>query len=478
MLILTFSSNVNIKNSGRTISLYEKQNFEQIIQPKNIEQANILSESFGDQRLFWIQLPEFIQIRATCLAVGDDCYIYMANETIELLGENNSLSKCEALRDAFDHYIYPKAIEVAGHPSGVLGDIDGDPKVTVFLAPTVRYMGQAYLGFINLDNENPSFPYANLREMVYVDSEHNVNDTICITIHEFNHLIWYNNDWNDCQFINEGLANYAVDYAGYDFWVTTAVVTSFTYHPEISLLHFVREYGELWDSSYGQAYLFVTYLANRFGNEFTKKLVFIEEDGAIGVDAALEHFGYNLTFNDLYLDWITACVLDNTEIYDGIYGFETVDYRIQAASSMVREFIMERRHYYYGFDVKKIYTSNDNFTFVIDNPQPYALGISIAFEDDNGWTVIQEINEKKSDDIRIYVEGENIRDVYIITSLLSKNTPTVFGTVMSLNELISVDLNYTFYDGNHVTDGVGISYSYFIIIPVVMCMIIFKKKRS
>ena len=314
----TYSTN-SIENAPQQNRIIE---YSSTVHTTHQYQEEITAEdNFGDQQLFWISMPDWMQVRATLLAEGNYCYIYMANETIELLGENESIIKCEAIRDAFDVDIYPKALEVAGSPNGILGDIDGDPKVTVFLAPLVRYMGNAYLGFVQLEHEDPGFPYANLREMVFCDSEKSIYETICITIHEFNHLIWYNNDWNDCEFINEGLANYAVDYTGYEFWVTEAVVNQFLYHPEISLLFFNREYNELWDSSYGQAYLFVTYLANRFGNDFTKQLVFIPEDGAIGVDKALEYFGYDLTFNDVYLDWITACVLDDTIFDEGIYGF-------------------------------------------------------------------------------------------------------------------------------------------------------------
>ena len=424
-------------------------------------------------------MPDWMQVRATLLAEGNYCYIYMANESIELLGENESITKCEAIRDAFDADIYPNAIEVSGHPDGVLGDIDGDPKITVFLAPLVRYMGSAYLGFINLDNEMINFPYANLREMVYCDSEKSVYETICITIHELNHLIWWNNDWDDCQFIDEGLANYAIDHAGYDFWVTEAVVNQFLFHPEISLLFFNREYNELWDSSYGQAYLFVTYLAERFGNDFTRQLVFIPENGAIGVDKALEHFGYDLTFNDVYLDWVTACVLDDPSFDGGIYGFDTVNYSIQAASSVLFDFPRTRTHYYYGFDVKRMYLPRDNFTFVIDNPYPNALGISIILQNESSTRVIQEIYHENSDEYRIYVEGMNLQDVYVITSLMSEETPPEYGIVMSLDDLVSQELNYNFYEGNVVSTGSAkIVYSLFLFIPIVLFLVSEKKRRK
>jgi hypothetical protein len=482
IVILTpFISNI-IPTAGTEDKILPERNFDYMPSNQAIEQEKEVlhpDDDFGDQQLFWITMPDWMQVRATLLAEGNYCYIYMANESIELLGENESITKCEAIRDAFDADIYPNAIEVSGHPDGVLGDIDGDPKITVFLAPLVRYMGSAYLGFINLDNEMINFPYANLREMVYCDSEKSVYETICITIHELNHLIWWNNDWDDCQFIDEGLANYAIDHAGYDFWVTEAVVSQFLFHPEISLLFFNREYNELWDSSYGQAYLFVTYLAERFGNDFTRQLVFTPENGAIGVDKALEHFGYNLTFNDVYLDWITACVLDDPSFDGGIYGFDTVDYSIQAASSVLFDFLRTKTHYYYGFDVKIMYLPHDNFTFIIDNPYPYSLGVSFVLENESGFRVIQEIYRENSDELRIYVEGMNLQKVYVITSLMSNVTPSEYGVVMSLDELISKDLNYNFVKGNVGSTGSAkIVYSLFLFIPIVLFLVREKKRRK
>jgi hypothetical protein len=407
-------------------------------------------ENFGDQVLFWINIPELVQMRATLLAVGNWSYIYMANETIELLGESASILKCEALSHEFDLTIYPNATEVAGNPDGNLGDIDGDPHITIFLAPLVRHYGDtSVLGYYDGKDDDPGNPYSNLREMVYVDSENPLQDTYNIIAHELNHMIWGNYEFDEAEFLQEGLANYAIDFCGYDSWITEAVTNTFTYHPEIPLLYFVREYGELWDASYGQAYLFVTYLENRFGNDFVRELVSIAADGAESIDLALNQFGHNFTFNDIYWDWITACTLDDTTFANGIYGFETVDYRIQRRT-YIGTFPVEKynvEHYYYGFDVKRVTADCDNFTFVIENPYPYALGISVAFLDDNGWNVTQVFNTEDSERIRVYIEGDNIQIAYVITSLMAPDTPSDYGIIYDLTEIPSESLDYLFYEG-------------------------------
>ncbi|MFX1255113.1 MAG: hypothetical protein ACFFCZ_26170 [Promethearchaeota archaeon] len=445
-----------------------------------------LGETFGDQRLFWYvdaSISEYVQMLATLLSVGNYCYVYMANDSIELLGQNEAIAKCDALRLSFDLQIYPKAIEIAGYPEGRYGDIDGDLKVTLFLAPLVRLMGRAYLGYYLSENENPNFPYSNTREMVYVDSEQSINDTICTTIHEFNHLIWGNNEIDEAEFLTEGLANYAVDYTGYYSWVTDAVTTSFTLHPEISLLYFNRIYGALWDASYGQAYLFVVYLGERFGNDFLRNLVFTLEDGAPAIDAVLAEAGYDITFNELYLDWITACVIDNPLILDGKYGFESVDYLINKLTCFYQlpEEWSDITHYYYGFDVKKILHPPDSFTILIENPFPYSLGMSIVIKDINGWNVTQKLYSENSDLIEEYISGTDIQEIYIITSLMSATTPTFYGVVGGLDDLPSVKLDFKFIEGDYnpleQTSEVSYDFLTFIIIFASTSIYLVLKRR-
>lgn len=487
-VILLFSSIFCIRIISSTSDekivspLFQEYNYDNKKSSGNRFNEYFTSEEFGNQVDFWISLPGgMAQMRSTLLAIGNWSYIYMANETIDYIGQNSSIAKCTFLCTEFDETIYPKAIEVAGDPNGYLGDIDGDSHITVFLAPLCRHYGDnSVLGYYDVINDYVGITYSNTREMIYVDSEHSYIDTQWITTHELNHLFWGNYEFDEAEFLTEGLANYNVDYDGYYSWVTDAITTTYTYHPEMSLLYFVREYGDLWDSSYGQAYLFVTYLADRFGNEFTKKLVSIAADGAKAIDVALNYFDYDLKFNDVYLDWITAGTIDDISFADGIYGFKNVDYRIQAQRPIGYYFPLEKHdiiHYYYGFEVKAIYTDYDSFTFIIENPYPYSLGISVIIKDDNGWNVTQYINNEQSDLISIFIEGTNIQDAYILTSLMSSETPSNFGVVYSMSEIPSELLDYYFYEGKYENTTEN-RMSFIPIISVVCVFLIFRLKRK
>lgn len=413
------------------------------------------TESFGDQRTFLTMLSrpeslELSEVNATLLFPGDSCYVYMANESIELLGESAAISKCSQLGQIFDDVIYPRAIEIAGSPDGHLGDIDGDPRVTLFLAPLVRYMGNAYLGFHDMKDECP-FPFSNRREMVYIDSEKDLNETVCITIHEFNHLIWDNYEMDEADFLTEGLANLAIDCSGYWYYITDAVTTTYTLYPEISLLHFNRFYSRYWDASYGQAYLFVTYLYERFGLSTVKDLVSIREDGPAAVEIALANAGYNLSFNEVYLDFITACVLDDVEIESGIYGLESWNYTIQSYTTVTNDYpvIIENvEHYHYGFNVYRLITPPDNFTIKIDNPYPYAVGVVVALRNSSGWHVSQTQCHYRSATISECIQSNGAEEVYVITTLMSDETPTNFEDVFKLAEIPAERLDLSFTEGD------------------------------
>ena len=149
-------------------------------------------ENFGDQKDFWtanLQTQEWFQVRATLLAVGEQCYIYMDNITITSMGQNQAIERSEICRNEFDRIVYPKNYELMGSPNGTLGDIDNDPRITVFL---VQGVGSYYLQH----NELVGTSYSNNREMVYVATGMSLVNTIAVMCHETHHLFLFNYDLN------------------------------------------------------------------------------------------------------------------------------------------------------------------------------------------------------------------------------------------------------------------------------------------
>ena len=103
-----------IRTDGRVRTVYFAPTFTPgvLIPYEDTIQSNT-TESFGDQQSFWTYLsrPESMEltaVNATLLSVGDSCYVYMANESIERLGESAAITKCSQLGQVFDDVIFPR----------------------------------------------------------------------------------------------------------------------------------------------------------------------------------------------------------------------------------------------------------------------------------------------------------------------------------------------------------------------------------
>ncbi|MFX1253468.1 MAG: hypothetical protein ACFFCZ_17800 [Promethearchaeota archaeon] len=394
-------------------------------------------EAFGNQETFWVwdyADERYEQRNATLLAVGEKCYVYMANITINKVGQAAAIAKCNRYKDEFDTTTYDKNVELMGHPDGRLGDIDGDPRVTIFLTPLNPNYGGCYLR-----DDDPYSLLSNYREMIYVHSEIESDLFASIVMmHEFNHLIFFNYDSDEGYFLTEGIAEYASYYAGYFTnasalewlgWVSANLsinARDFATDYQTSLLSWHAHRSLFPGSDYGKAYLFTFYLAEQYGNELIKKLVTTDFDGPRGIDAALAETGYDITFNEVFLNWITACAIDNEDYTNGLYGFKNADFTVDPKIIRQWEYPYEKtneKHYYYGFNVKALVKPPDEFTFKITN-SIYALGISIVIRDQNGWNVTHNIHSEKN--IVKYISGESISIAYIITSVMYQTTPTSF----------------------------------------------------
>ncbi|MCG3226082.1 MAG: hypothetical protein H7645_04125 [Candidatus Heimdallarchaeota archaeon] len=390
------------------------------------------SEKFGNQEKFWVRdfsSYSYYRINVTLLAVGNWSYVYMDNRTVDDIGIVEAIKTCKIFRDEFDSIIYPKAIEFAGHPDGILGDIDGDPHVSIVFLPFIFHTG-----YYSAINEEVTYPYSNRREMVYIDTDISVLEAIKTLAHEFNHLIFSNNDPEDAVFIGEGIAEYAILYTGYlsnssyllkgQGYNLTDFSMLYADSPDVSLL--------CWDPglsnmmiNYASAYLFIFYFAEKYGVDILRELIQTDIDGPAAIELVLLNNGFNIAFNEVYLNWITACTLDLQGVHNNIYAFENADFKInEMTPANIFPHKRDRMKLnYYGFDVTKLEVAPDLFTLQIDTPKsPYGLGIVSAIYDSNGWNITKKIIFKENGTIAQFYSGEDIEYAYILTSLI-KNSP-------------------------------------------------------
>ncbi|MHA1556101.1 MAG: hypothetical protein ACTSPM_04120 [Candidatus Heimdallarchaeota archaeon] len=432
IISLVLVGSFNIPSEVQYIESTIRCHKQEIIEPFSRNQ--IKGEHLGEQNSFWVFNPntdDYQQSTAKLLSIGQYCYIYVDLVTIGAIGETEAIEISNNYSLEFDSVMYPTNLDLVGHPDGFIGDIDGDPKITVLITPF------SYGGVYFYKDDNPTHPYSNNREMVYIHPNLSMLGGYGTLIHELNHLIWFNHEQDEAIFVLEGTAEYTRYKAGYlndESYIIaqkaanynlTYRTNDFKTHPESSLLYWDYDDPILNRASYGRSYMFMLYLSERFGEDFLTDLVTITEDGPAGIETALKNRGLNFSFNEIYLDWITACTIDLVDFSDGKYGYRTADFKIDSVThiSQLPSSSEINQYKLYGFNVKKLNYPPNDFTIKITNPKPFALGVSLIIKDKNGWNITQAIHYDDSDEISLFVSGNEINFAYIITSMISINTP-------------------------------------------------------
>jgi hypothetical protein len=195
----------------------------------------------------------------------------------------------------------------------------------------------------------------------------------------------------------------------------------FENQPKTSLLYFDPSAAYL---TYGASYMFIFYLVEQYGIQVITDLLSFEVDGPEGIEQTLLLNGVEIEFNQLFLNWITACTIDQLGFENNMYGFENADFQF-SESTVINDLPFSRRdikHNFYGVDVKKLISPPDTFFLEIQTPLPHrALGISAVIIDDNGWNVTKTIIPGADGDFAsIEYSGENIQTAYILTSLIKE----------------------------------------------------------
>jgi hypothetical protein len=380
--------------------------------------------SVGEQRTFWLQnFTDFThyQEQATLLGTGEYSAVFITNTCISMFGESAAIRFAEDICEEFDATIYPRITDLAGHPNGTLGDIDGDPRIVILVSSNwVSYYSQ-----YNELPASPSNPYSNECEMIYI---YHWTWWLPTIAHEFHHLIWFNTEMDEQQFALEGLATYAEYHAGYlERYENLEIrVPDFLAHPEDSLLYW-NGFGEAGLPSaidYGGAYLFTFYLAEKYGVDILRALIAEPSDGPEGIEATLHAAGHLISFNDLYVDWMTACTLDELGFGNNLYGYEALDARIHTnLLTPIPNYLHILTLRYYGIQAYGVIVPSDASSLQIHKAVNTTIGLSIAVHDTSGWQIQQQILPEGLTSFTASIVGAGIDEAYIIATFLAQATP-------------------------------------------------------
>ncbi|MBN2495308.1 MAG: hypothetical protein JXR96_11995 [Deltaproteobacteria bacterium] len=276
----------------------------------------------GDTRSFWSwdlgqMPPRDVQVPATCRAVGDHVYVFVADDQ---WGANVDQAGVDAVFAALELATPAGSIDpeqgIVPNEIGVFGPVpdalDGDVHVFILLMELDQYGGTQFDGFFNPFNQYPDEEtmaqqgyHSNEIEMITVNSAiRPVGSamTLSILAHELQHLIHWGGDPEEASWVDESCAEAAMVLCGYP-QTDQAWLDDYLADPSAAL-------EETAHVHYGACLLFGSYLYERFGAGFMGELVADPAHGRAGFAGPLARAGQE-TMDSLLLDWATATLGDH-----------------------------------------------------------------------------------------------------------------------------------------------------------------------
>ena len=271
----------------------------------------------GSQREFHVR-GRFSLLPATCRFVGENSYVFV--EDAQWDGNGGPVLQLDAdfLGDLFEvaspadptRGLFELETDTFGAPP----DVDHDPRIYILV---LELDDPGLLGFFDRDIAADPDP-ALRRDLIFLNStvvtsnQYAAGGTLA---HEFQHLIHWGHDGDEEIWLDEGLSGYAELLAGYPE-IDSTNVPEFLRQPGIGLT--------AWESqsyNYGSTYLYVTFLAERFGIGLIGGLVSEPRNGIDGVDATLAPFQQD--FRATWAGWTAA----NYAGSDVRYGYDAIGER-------------------------------------------------------------------------------------------------------------------------------------------------------
>ena len=292
------------------------------------------SYEIGDQETFWrwnlsVMPPTWVQTQSTCRAVGEHCYLFVANDQWNVHMDENDVETVmfylEQETMAGDDF---GAIEMDTLHFGPIPDeLDNDPKLIVFYSALGSFQGSVFDGYFSVYNEvteaeaqqmNPP-GHSNECEMIYMTCYPlNPTDPVRISVlsHELQHMIHWAQDDNEDTWLNEGMSELAMVYFG-----MPDPISGFNSNPDNSLIVWNQQF-----SDYVKTMLYFTYLEEHYDDGSLIKDIVSEPLNSIsGISNQLTLHETEKNFNEIFVDWTIANFLDEPETGNGLYNYEELN---------------------------------------------------------------------------------------------------------------------------------------------------------
>lgn len=298
------------------------------------ESKNDRNYNVGDTHSFWrwnlsVMPPTWILEPSTCRAVGEYCYIFVADnqwnnhinqadiDTIMLRLEQNTPNNPDMGAIMMDVNMF----------GPIPDELDNDEKLIVFYSALGSFQGTSFDGYFSAYNQvteaeaqqmNPP-GHSNECEMIYMTC-YPLNPTapirLSVLAHELQHLIhWGQDPWEET-WLDEGCAELAM--------VTYGVpdpISGFNNNPDNDLTAWNQQ-----TADYVKVMLFFTYLYEHYDDTgMIRSLVASPLHGLASLTEQLSLHYPSHTLAEIFRDWTIANVLDSENPGDGLYNYESLN---------------------------------------------------------------------------------------------------------------------------------------------------------
>lgn len=251
------------------------------------------------------------EVAATLRVIGEHIYLWVEDG---LPIDDDELRR---LAQGFDQRVYQPVRDLWGEEANP--GIDGDPRIHGLLT---RGLGSGVAAYFSSRNSLPQAvqPSSNQREMFYfnIDTMGTQNldnlESESIIAHEFQHMIRYRIQPNEALWLNEGLSTYTE----LRLFGTEGAAYAYLANPQTQLNSWNEEGSRA--ANYGAALLFVSYFAQRFGDDALRTMSDDPRTGLEAFDHTLRQIGHE-GVNTLFADWVLANLLLDPTLEDGRYGY-------------------------------------------------------------------------------------------------------------------------------------------------------------
>lgn len=282
---------------------------------------NANADTLGQSQRFFISPQYDVQSRsvvnATLRQVSERAYFYVVDDywnSVSELTRNQQLIQIESLAKEFNQRIYPTEVQFFGAEPNP--GIDGDPRITILLAPLIENAG----GYFDTANQysRVEAPSSNQREIIYLNVNQLVNQSkiFAFLAHELQHLISFNQKENlrnvsDDTWLNELRSEYAPTLLGYNDTYESSYLqrraNALVENPSDSL----TEWKNL-PADYGQIGMFGEYIAEHWSSQVIADTLKNRSVGFGSLAESLASNGFSETFLDIFRNWLIAGFLNDT----------------------------------------------------------------------------------------------------------------------------------------------------------------------